>query len=337
MIGKVFLTSKGFGETCQYLEREQSQSQVLAAEGVRTHDLRLMTADFEWQHRLMPDKENPVFHSTLSFPPGERVEDARLVEISKEYLQRMGMTNTQYAVVKHTDKEHLHVHIVANRVNNDGEPIGKGLIVERSIKAARELTEEYGLQQEQGKRLDRTHLEALHEPDAKRYRIYATIREVLPQCRDLGELETRLQERGVAVRYRHDPETNERQGISFRLENRSFKGSRVDAGFSLKGLERTLELQEKQVMEKTRRQSLEATLMRLMKGRPVGWDEQESVRRRQELKEGLEKAQRRRLQPKQEQGLQAKQERGLRPGQEERLEQENEQVQVQRQGLHLGL
>ncbi len=330
MIGKVFLTSKGFGETCEYLEREQSQSQVLAAEGVRTHDLRLMTADFEWQHRLMPDKENPVFHSTLSFPPGERVEDARLVEISKEYLQRIGMTNTQYALVKHTDKEHLHVHIVANRVNNDGEPIGKGMIIERSIKAARELTAEYGLQQEQGKRLDRTHLEALHEPDAKRYRIYAAIREVLPQCRDLGELETRLQERGVAVRYRHDPETNERQGISFRLENRSFKGSRVDAGFSLKGLERRLELQEKQVMEKQQLQSFAEALEGMFKGKPAGWDPEESLRRRQDLKERLERSEEERLGPARAQRLRGGQE-------EDRPEQELEQRQehTQRRGLRL--
>lgn len=63
---------------------------------------------------------------------------------------------------------------------------------------AKELTAEYGLRSEQGKRLEATHLDALHEPDAKRYRIYTAIRQVLPECRDLGELETRLQERGVA-------------------------------------------------------------------------------------------------------------------------------------------
>jgi hypothetical protein len=330
MIGKVFLTSKGFGETCLYVRREESQSQVLAAEGVRTHDLRLMTADFEWQRRLMPDKENPVFHGSLSFPPGERVEDARLVEISKEYLRRIEMVNTQYVLVKHTDKAHLHVHIVANRVNNDGEPIGRGLIIERSIKAARELTEEYGLRQDQGKRLDWTHLEALHEPDAKRYRIYAAIQEVLPQCSNLGEFEKRLQEQGVTVRYRHDPETNERQGISFRLENRSFKGSRVDAGFSLKGLERRLELQERQVQEKRQMQSLAEAFEGMVKGRPAAWNQEESLRRRQDLKERLERSEEERLGPAHV--------RRLRGGQEEeRPEQELEQRQEVRQRPRLRL
>src|ERR1700761_6005944 len=110
MLGKVILTGKSFGETCRYVCRKQSQPQVLTAMGVRTHDHRLMAADFEWQHRLMPTKEKPVFHSVLSFPPGETVSDDRLVEIAGKYLEKIGMTDTQYACIKHRDKEHLHVH-----------------------------------------------------------------------------------------------------------------------------------------------------------------------------------------------------------------------------------
>jgi len=287
MIGKVVLTGKSFRETCEYLEREESLSKVLAVEGVRGHDHRLMAEDFEWQHRLMPEKEKPVFHAVLSFPPGERLEDWRLVQLSKDYLKRIGMVNTQHALVKHTDKDHLHVHVIANRVNNDGEPIGKGLIIERSIKAARELTAEYGLQQDQGKRLDRTHLDALHEPDVKRYQIYSAVREVLPDSRNLDDLGERLRERGIEVRFRQDPETGERLGISFRLENRSFKGSRVDAEFSLKRLERTLELQ---VQEREQLRSLSEVLEGMIKGRPAGWDPQESMHRRQDLRDRLERS-----------------------------------------------
>lgn len=234
MNGKVFLTKKGFGETCEYVCQRQEYSKVLAVEGVRGHDPLLMAEDFEWQHRLMPEKEHPVFHSVLSFPPGETVGDERLVEIGRKYMQKIGMADTQYVFVKHTDKEHLHMHVVANRVDNQGEPTGKGLIIERSIKAARELTKEYGLRQEQGKHLGQTHLEALHEPDAKRYRIYQAIMEDLPKCSSLEELEKRLEEKDISVRYRLDEKSNQRLGISFRLENRSFKGSHVDAAYSLK-------------------------------------------------------------------------------------------------------
>ena len=327
MIAKVVLTGKSFAETCEYLEREESLSEVLAVEGVRGHDPRLMAEDFEWQHRLMPEKEKPVFHSVLSYPRGERPDNELLVRLGKDYLVRIGMENTQYAFIKHLNKEHLHVHVIANRVNNDGEPIGKGLIVERSIKAARELTAEYGLRQNEGKRLDRTHLEALHEPDVKRYQIYSAVREVLPECRDLGELEARLQERGISVRYRHDPETNERQGISFRLENRSFKGSGVDAEFSLKRLERTLELQERQVQEKAQIRSLSEALESMVKGKPVGWDEQGSLRRRQDLKERLDRSAEERAAAERAQQLKLRQ--------EEKLAEEQVQRQTQRRGLSL--
>jgi hypothetical protein len=333
MIDKLFRTNKSFAETCEYLCQDQSRSQVLAAEGVRTHDYHLMAQDFEWQHRMMPDKEKAVFHSILSFPPGERPKDAQLVEIAQRYLQKIEMVNTQYALVKHTDKAHLHVHIIANKVNNDGRRVKEDFIYERSLWVTKELTREYGFRPENGKHLDLTHPEALPEPDAKRYRIYTAIREQLPESRSLEELEERLLRQEISMRYRVDAHTGKRLGVSFHFENRSFKGSRIDKDFSLKGLERTLVLQERRLQEEKLKQSLTGTMDRLAKGRPGGWDDRESMRRRQELKDRLDKAEEERLEPKLKKGLE--QEERLR--QEEDLQQDlrHEQRQVQRRGLRL--
>jgi Relaxase/Mobilisation nuclease domain len=307
MNGRVFLNGKTFPEACQYV-LEQSQAQVIYAEGVRTHDHRLMAEDFEWQHRLMPEKEKSVFHGVLSFPPGESVTDERLVEIGKKFKQKIEMDDTQCVFVKHTDKAHLHVHILANKVNNDGEPTGKGLIIERSMKAARELTEEYGLRQSHGKHLELTSLDALHEPDVKRYRIFQAIREQLPGCRGLDDLEARLLKKGITVRYREDGESGKRLGISFRLENRSFKGSRVDATYSLKGLERTLTIQQRQdEAQRLRRPTTEL----LSKGEEVKQEEQKQT-------------------PAQQRSI--AQEEELRPVREE---EEERQELVQRQGLRM--
>ena len=256
MIGKIFINGKTFGETCQYLCQNQTTAEILYAEGVRSHDLTLMTADFEWQHRLMPDKEKPVFHGVLSFPPGEQVTDERLVEIGQKYLQRIGIVNTQYAFVKHTDRPHLHMHIIANKVDNDGDPTGKGLIIERGIKAAEQLTREYELRQGEGKSLKQTHRQALHQPDGIRYSIYEAIKEQLPSCHDLEDLEKGLLKQGITVRYREDAATGQRQGISFRLEQRSFKGGLVDKDYSLKGLQAILALQQRLRQEQTQYQHL---------------------------------------------------------------------------------
>jgi hypothetical protein len=259
MMSKIFLTGKTFGETCLYV-CQNLQSEILAVEGVRIYDHRLMAYDFVKHHEAKPEREKPVFHGMLSFPPGEDPGNGQMVQIARDWLREIGMSRTQYAIVKHTDKEHLHLHIVANRIDYSCRTIGKGLIIERGIKAARKLTREYRLKPEQGKNLALTHLDALHEPDAQRYRLYQVIKKHLPGCRRLEDLEKRLLEEGITVRYRLNPVDKEREGISFRTGNRAFAGYRVDPGYSLKNLERAirqqLEQEQKQALELKQRQEL---------------------------------------------------------------------------------
>lgn len=249
MLSRVFITGKSFKETCQYVCQDLTRAEVLSVEGVRGHDYKSMAEDFEVQHRFWPEKEKPVFHAALAFPRGEELSNDKMVEIAREYLQKIGMQDTQYAVVKHTDKQHLHMHIIANRINDEGKIIGQGLIVERGIKAARELTHEHHLQQENGKNLHLTNMEALHEPDAIRYRIYKAIQHHLPGCYRLEDLEKRLLPEGISMRYRYDPMIGERNGVSFRCENIAFGGYRVDREFTLRGLQQKLSLQQEQVLE----------------------------------------------------------------------------------------
>lgn len=249
MLSKIFITGKTFMDTCEYVCQDLARAQILEVQGVRGHDYTSMAQDFETQHQFWPEKEKPVFHAALTFPRGESPDDNTLTAIAREYLQKIEMTDTQYAVVKHTDKQHLHMHIIANRINDDGQIIGKGLIVERGIKAAKELTEQYHLRQEQGKHLSLTNMEALHAPDAVRYKIYQAIQKHLADCYRIEELEKRLITEGISMRYRYDPETKERQGVSFRMEKMSFAGYRVDPECTLKNLQQQLSLQQEQVLQ----------------------------------------------------------------------------------------
>jgi hypothetical protein len=257
MLSKIFITGKGFKQTCQYVCQDLARSEVLAVEGVRGHDHRLMAEDFELQHQFWPEKEKPVFHAALTFPRGEVLGNDLMVSIAREYLEEIGMRNTQYAVVKHIDKRHLHMHVIANKIDNDGGIIGKGLIVERGIKAAQKLTREHHLFQGHRKNLDLTNMEALHEPDAKRYRLYLAIERLLPECYRLEDLEKKLMQEGVTVRYRLDPVSGQRQGISFRIENCSFAGYRVDPSCTMKKLEQAISLRQEQVLREYLGQNVE--------------------------------------------------------------------------------
>ena len=49
--------------------------------------------------------------------------DALMTQIAKEYMQKMGITDTQYLLVRHLDQPHPHCHLVYNRVGNNGQTI----------------------------------------------------------------------------------------------------------------------------------------------------------------------------------------------------------------------
>jgi hypothetical protein len=168
-------------------------------------------------------------------------------EIAQRYLREIGIVNTQYSIVKHTDRAHLHLHIVANLVDYNGKGISDRWMIAKGIKASQHLTKEYGLMPVLEKNLKLTNLEALSEPVANKYKIYRAISESLPYCRTVEDLEMRLLKLGMQTRYRYNEQTKERQGISFKLENSCFKGSQIDPKYSLGNLEKILSLQGKEI------------------------------------------------------------------------------------------
>src|SRR5262245_2339714 len=101
--------ANSFYHTCRYVCQKPA-AEVLIAEGVRGHNYKVMAEDFIRQQQLRPTKERACLHVILSFHPSEKPSDAIMMEISRKYLKRLGFVNTQFAVVKHTDKAHLHLH-----------------------------------------------------------------------------------------------------------------------------------------------------------------------------------------------------------------------------------
>ena len=242
MISKV-VTGNTFHGACGYVCQDQRRAVVVKAEGVRDYDWKLMAADFERQHAMRPGLSKAVFHGIISFYPGEKIDDKMMGKIAEEYLEKMGIKDTQFAVVKHIDKAHPHFHIIANLVDNKGKAIKDNWIGLKGKKIAQELTLKYGLKEALSKDLSLTHMEALNGKDMKRYAIYQAITEKLPECRSLDELKNKLQEVGIETLYKYKGRTTELQGISFKIGDYKYKGSEVDRKFSVGNLQKTLSQQ----------------------------------------------------------------------------------------------
>ena len=64
----------------------------------------------------------PVFHAMLSLRPGESLTTSQWRQAVTKYMTDLGFDETtQYVAVMHQDKDHQHVHIVANRIRLNDE------------------------------------------------------------------------------------------------------------------------------------------------------------------------------------------------------------------------
>ena len=234
MIGKI-ISGSSFSGTVGYVMKEKSR--ILEAEGIVPPDAKRMAEDFNDQTLLNPRLKNTVGHISLSFSPKDapRMTDALMTQIAKEYMQKMGITDTQYLLVRHLDQPHPHCHLVYNRVGNNGQTISDKNIKLRSAKVCRELTEKYGLYLAPGK--DDVRRERLREPDKTRYEIYDAIKGCLPKCKNWNELEGKLKEQGINVRYKYCGNTDRKQGILFSKNGFEFSGSKIDRAFSFTKLD----------------------------------------------------------------------------------------------------
>ena len=234
MIGKI-ISGSSFSGTVGYVMKEKSR--ILEAEGIVPPDAKRMAEDFNDQTLLNPRLKNTVGHISLSFSPKDapRMTDALMTQIAKEYMQKMGITDTQYLLVRHLDQPHPHCHLVYNRVGNNGQTISDRNIKIRNAKVCRELTEKYGLYLAPGK--DDVRRERLREPDKTRYEIHDAIKGCLPKSKSWNELEGKLKEQDIGVRYKYCGNTDRKQGILFSKNGFEFSGSKIDRAFSFTKLD----------------------------------------------------------------------------------------------------
>lgn len=250
MISKV-ITGGSFYGVCRYVCADEKRAIVLHTEGVRGHDYKLMASDFELQQAFRPSLNKAVFHGILSFYPGEKIADEKITEIAKEYLQKLGIIETQFVIAKHTDRDHLHLHVIANFVNNKGETIKDNWMGLKGKKVAQQLTKNYQLKEAIGKNIELTHLENLNEKEANKYVIYQGISNAITKCKTLDELKEQLAKQGIETLYKYKGQTSELQGISFKIGEYKYKGSEVDRKFWVKNLESIIQQQRlKPTMQK---------------------------------------------------------------------------------------
>lgn len=238
MIGKP-IVGKSFGGCVRYLLNRQEAS-ILEAEGIRLGSPRSITVDFNQQRKLRPGLGKAVGHTILSWSSedSKKLTDKMMLEVAKKYMKVMKIIDTQYLVVKHTDRKHPHLHIVFNRVDNYGKTISDNNNYLRNVKACRELTEQHGFYLAYDKK--HVNRQRLKGNDKVRYAIHDAVKEVLLSARNWKELVEHLEQKGIGTHFKYKSNSSELQGISFSKDGLIFKGSSIDRSLSFTCLDKLL-------------------------------------------------------------------------------------------------
>lgn len=228
-----------FARVVNYVNNPK-KAKLIDSKDVRLDDNATIARSMQGQADDKPGRKltNPVYHISLDFAheDASRLTDAMMVKIAREYMRRMGITNTQYIVSRHTDTEHQHLHIVANRVDNDGKTVSDSNDEVRNMKICKALTREYGLHFSKGKM--NVKRDRLRGKDKVKYQIYDAIKAALLHCSSWSDLCDRLAKQGIGVHFKYDRNKGKILGVSFTKNELSFSGSRIDRSMSFYKLDR---------------------------------------------------------------------------------------------------
>lgn len=143
MIGKI-IKGRGFRGVLEYaLLKEKGK---LIWSNLASEEPRGMAQEFGAIRQLKPRLKNAVFHAALSAPKNEKITDQTWVSIALEYLKKMGFVCPQVVLVRHSDTEHDHIHVIANRIGLDGKVVNDSKDFERQEKTLRAIEKQFGLQ-----------------------------------------------------------------------------------------------------------------------------------------------------------------------------------------------
>jgi len=244
MVAKI-VKGKDFKGVINYILDKAKQTEILATVGLRMKSKESIIRSFNTQAGLNPKVSKPVGHISLDFSAQDRdkLTNDKMVQIAKEYLSAMGIVNTQIIIGRHFDKEHPHLHLVFNRVDNNGKTISDKNDRYRSEKICKELTEKHGLYFATGKENVKTY--RLKEPDKTKYEIYNVLKAAVPKCRNWNDLDKELKRQGITMNFKTKGNTDEVQGVIFEKNKYKFNGSKIDRQFSYSKIDFQLKQNDK--------------------------------------------------------------------------------------------
>jgi len=210
-------------------------------------DSRALAAEFGLSREARPGVKSPVWHTSLSLPPGERIDSEKWAAVADDFIDGMGLTGHQWCLIRHHDTDHDHVHIVASRIALDGEIFHGKFEAKRAIALTQQLEERHGLTRTKGleagpspkKAPSRQEIEQAARTGDAPPRLM--LQQIIDAALEGGggsvfDLMDRLEAAGVTA-IPNTAKTGKMNGFAFEFAGIRFKGSDLGKSYTWKGLQ----------------------------------------------------------------------------------------------------
>ena len=201
------------------------------------------TKEFNIVRQQKPNLSKAVYHVSLNLPyeDSNKLSDEKFANLARDYLEGMNFKANQYIIYKHFDQDHLHIHIVANRVNFSGNVVSDSHDYKRSETLIRKLEQKYNLtelvRKEESNVLSKGEIEKClrtgESPD--RLVLQSIINELLKQHLTMHEFFEKLKGKEIEVKL-NKSSTGLVSGISFKYKEVTYKGSKINRSLSYNNL-----------------------------------------------------------------------------------------------------
>ena len=288
--------------------RNDKETEILHAEGVdvilgldgRLHgDPNRIAQSFRIQADMNPRVQQCVKHMYISYLPHDivamvnntvfekdavySVQDAidkfgqekvnsivneAMVNDWQTVLSRLGYENSQYLIVRHSEKNNPHSHCILNMVDNDGNRLKDHKDIKRGIEICRDLTISKGYCWGNHKSVSTCKSERPRERE--RQSMCRDIYRITKGGTDAWTLKYDAAKVGITVRYRTDLNTGQIKGLSFERNGIRFQGGKLDRSLSASKI---LPLDSQAVLSNQQRERLMTPeVMKLLKAGGVAPD-----------------------------------------------------------------
>lgn len=200
---------------------------------------------------LRPNLQKYFYHTSLNFPPNENLGDEQMNMIANEYLNNMGFDQHQYAIFRHYDADHPHLHILVNRIGYDGTVVSDSKDYQRSEQVLRKLEKQHGLtevissRQAQERAMTKNELEMMKRTNvpSSKMQLQEIIKDVLSRKPNTAQFIQALESKGINVLF-NQASTGFVSGISYGYGGLQFKGAQLGNAYKWQAIKNAISYEQ---------------------------------------------------------------------------------------------